>query len=342
MFGTPDFQEEAQESLSLRAMSNADPAKGVPVDFDGNNPEETTPKAVNKRGSDGSPHADCPLQKLGPTERVPRFQEPASIVEQITNDQQAQQAQQAATKESTTEQRCRNESSSEAATFKFPFFSLPPELRQEIYTYLIPDRIHISLPRTPWHEISYVRPWSPVALSKEFRHEMRKIAYSNTPITIYLCNDTCINGFKTRCRVLERSPIVAAYNGLIHHYPSRLPLVFPESFKSKGDWVIRWLMFDLEDYDNDMKGLHWALECVIRRNTDAGTLVAGLDRNDVRYLANSSYLANRKYHDPRYENEDYVVSSDSDEESEEEPDQDLADQLWTPAQDEVTSGKPAL
>ena len=298
--------------------------------------------------------------------QVPRFQEPASIVEQITDDQQAPKE---ATEELTTEQRCTNDSSSGAATFKFPFFSLPPELRQEIYTYLIPDRIHISLPRTLWHETSYIRPWSPVALSKEFRHEMRKIAYSDTPITIYLCNGTCISGFKTWCRglpkeislrhisiddyvdidwitdgsVLERSPKVAFYDGLIYHYPSRLSLKFPGSFKFRGDWVIRWLVFDLEDYDDDMQGLHWALECVIRKNNDAGTLVGGLDRNDVRYLANSSYLANRKYHDPRYENENYMVSSDdSEEESEEEPDQGLGDQAFTPAQDEVASGKPAL
>ncbi|KAL8882604.1 MAG: hypothetical protein Q9198_000427 [Flavoplaca austrocitrina] len=380
--GTSDFQEEAQESVGFQASPNVDPAKDMPVDFGGHTSETTTPKAGDKRAADGSPHADCPLQKVSRTERgelektyhknrrlltmsqVPRFQEPASIVEQITDDQQAQQAEQAATEELTTEQRCSNDSSSEAATLRFPFFSLPPELRQEIYTYLIPDRIHISLPRSPWHETSYIRPWSPVVLSKEFRHEMRKIAYSNTPITIYLCNDTCINGFKTWCRglpreislrhinidnyvdidwitdgsVLERSPKVAAYDGLIYHYPSRLPLKFPGSFKFRGDWVILWLVFDLEDYDNDIEGLYSALKEVVRKNTDAGTLVTGLDRNDVRYLANVSYLANRKYHDPRYEKENYMVSSDSEGECEEEPDQDLADQASTPAQDEVASG----
>ncbi|KAL8888110.1 MAG: hypothetical protein Q9215_004399 [Flavoplaca cf. flavocitrina] len=357
-----NFQEEAQDGDGFRAMSNADPAEGVPVDFGRHHPEEMTPKAVNKRGADGSPHADCPLQKVSPTKRVgEELPQKQTFIDHVP-------AQQAATKELTTEQRCRNESSSEAATFKFPFFSLPPELRQEIYTYLIPDRIHISLPRTPWHETSYVRPWIPVALSKEFRHEMRKIAYSDTPITIYLCNDTCINGFKTWCRglpreislrhisiddyvdidwisngpVLERSPKVAAYDGLIYHYPSRLPLKCPGSFKFRGDWVILWLVFDLEDYDNDIEGLYSALKEVVRKNTDAGTLVTGLDRNDVRYLANVSYLANRKYHDPRYENEDYVVSSDSEEESEKESDQDLADKASTPAQDEVASGEPAL
>ncbi|KAL9628558.1 MAG: hypothetical protein Q9204_005814 [Flavoplaca sp. TL-2023a] len=358
-FGTSDLYEEAQGRVGSQAMSNADPAEDLPVDFGGHTSETTTPKAGDKRAADDSPHADCPLQK------VPRFQEPASNVEQITDDQQAQQA---ATEEIPTRQHCFNGSESEIQTPKFPFFSLPVELRNYIYTYLIPDRIHISLPRTPWHETSYVRPWSPAALSKEFRHEMRKIAYSDTPITIYLGNDTCIKGFKTWCRglpreislrhisiedyvnidwiiagsVLERSPKVAAYDGMVYHYPSRLPVKFPGAFKFRGDWVISWLVCDLEDYDNDMQGLHWALECVIRKNYDAGTLVGGLDRNDVRYLANNSYLANRKYHDTRYENEDYVVSSDSEEESEEEPDQDLAEQASTPAQDEVASGEPAL
>ena len=69
-FGTSDFQEEAQESVSFRATSNADPAKDVPVDFDGHDPEETTPKAGDERAADGLPHADCPLQKVSRTERV--------------------------------------------------------------------------------------------------------------------------------------------------------------------------------------------------------------------------------------------------------------------------------
>ncbi|KAL8774351.1 MAG: hypothetical protein Q9209_001102 [Squamulea sp. 1 TL-2023] len=63
------------------------------------------------------------------------------------------------------------------------FFSLPPEIRQQVYGYLLPTRIHIS-PNSDVQE--YTKPWALVSISRQFRTEMRAFAYRVTPIDVHL------------------------------------------------------------------------------------------------------------------------------------------------------------
>ncbi|KAL8836575.1 MAG: hypothetical protein Q9176_006212 [Flavoplaca citrina] len=65
------------------------------------------------------------------------------------------------------------------------FFSLPIELRKEIYPYLRPKRIHIA-PPFDVQEDHHTRPWALIAVCREFRDESRAVAYPETPIDIYL------------------------------------------------------------------------------------------------------------------------------------------------------------
>ncbi|KAI4264314.1 MAG: hypothetical protein L6R42_000571 [Xanthoria sp. 1 TBL-2021] len=71
------------------------------------------------------------------------------------------------------------------STPKPTFFSLPAELRNQIYKHLIPNRIHISPPQDVQEQIC-TKPWALVSVSRKFREEVRAVTYPPTPIDIYL------------------------------------------------------------------------------------------------------------------------------------------------------------
>ncbi|KAL8888119.1 MAG: hypothetical protein Q9215_004408 [Flavoplaca cf. flavocitrina] len=71
-----------------------------------------------------------------------------------------------------------------ASTSDWSFFSYPPEVRNKIYAYLAPLRIHICPPE--YVQLTrYMEPWALVAVSSQFRTEIRAIIYPPTPIDLY-------------------------------------------------------------------------------------------------------------------------------------------------------------
>ncbi|KAL8774346.1 MAG: hypothetical protein Q9209_001097 [Squamulea sp. 1 TL-2023] len=73
------------------------------------------------------------------------------------------------------------------STSNYSFFSLPPELRNQIYEYLIPIRIHISAT----YEVEdhrRTKPWALIRVFQQFRAGIHTIVYPRTPIDIHLSN----------------------------------------------------------------------------------------------------------------------------------------------------------
>ncbi|CAL8577409.1 hypothetical protein XPA_003238 [Xanthoria parietina] len=76
---------------------------------------------------------------------------------------------------------------------KFTFFSLPPEIRFQIYGYLAPNRIHIlpnakarKVPCKPWLDNEKVHRWPLASVSRQFRAEIRFIVCAVSVIEIHL------------------------------------------------------------------------------------------------------------------------------------------------------------
>ncbi|KAL8774348.1 MAG: hypothetical protein Q9209_001099 [Squamulea sp. 1 TL-2023] len=91
-----------------------------------------------------------------------------------------------------------------AANPKHDLFFLPPELRYQVYWYLLPDRIHISPPSDVQWEIECRNDrnriingldglipdiWALILVSRQFRSEIRSIAYPHTNIEIHLASE---------------------------------------------------------------------------------------------------------------------------------------------------------
>ncbi|KAL8880645.1 MAG: hypothetical protein Q9192_007974 [Flavoplaca navasiana] len=72
-------------------------------------------------------------------------------------------------------------------------FSLPLELRFQIYRYLVPNRIHIcpaqkirKVPFKPWLVNEKIKPWALASVSRQLRSEIRMIVYPQTVIEVRL------------------------------------------------------------------------------------------------------------------------------------------------------------
>ncbi|KAL8979218.1 MAG: hypothetical protein Q9205_005396 [Flavoplaca limonia] len=75
-------------------------------------------------------------------------------------------------------------------------FSLPLELRFEIYRYLVPNRIHIcparkfrKVPFKPWLVNEKIKPWALASVSRQLRSEIRMIVYPQTVIEVRITDD---------------------------------------------------------------------------------------------------------------------------------------------------------
>ncbi|KAL8766187.1 MAG: hypothetical protein Q9209_006952 [Squamulea sp. 1 TL-2023] len=77
-----------------------------------------------------------------------------------------------------------------SSTSTFGFFSFPPEIRLEIYTYLAPTRIRIS-PMRDFLEASD-KPWALAFVSRQFRHELRHTTYSS--VILHVETDKAVQG----------------------------------------------------------------------------------------------------------------------------------------------------
>ncbi|KAL9632976.1 MAG: hypothetical protein Q9204_003581 [Flavoplaca sp. TL-2023a] len=104
-------------------------------------------------------------------------------------------------------------SNHDRASYRLPFFSLPLELRFQIYRYLCPQRIHIAdsreyLPGRWGYCKTYptnakTRPWAPILVSREFRREVRSVVYPITPIVIHMRSKEMELAFNTWIEYLD-------------------------------------------------------------------------------------------------------------------------------------------
>ncbi|KAL8918350.1 MAG: hypothetical protein Q9172_005461 [Xanthocarpia lactea] len=69
-------------------------------------------------------------------------------------------------------------------TSAFGFFSLPVELRREIYSYLIPTAVHVSPSRRDLEGSN--TPWALASVSRQFRDEIRQTVYGRATIKIHI------------------------------------------------------------------------------------------------------------------------------------------------------------
>ncbi|KAL9042898.1 MAG: hypothetical protein Q9180_000256 [Flavoplaca navasiana] len=265
-----------------------------------------------------------------------------------------------------------NGSEWETPTPKFPFFSLPPELRDMIYGYLVPNRIHIAPPlelrRPYWASPSYeqgdIRTWGPIFVSRQFRLEMRQIAYSPTPIDIHLSDRESIKAYQTWVKGLSEETLLRHIaideivdidwmpDGCVQLRPreiqercyrqransAALPFFFPGFSERAGDWAIRWPKWDLDEDVMTMRSLPLALRKVDYRKAQSGATVTGLNKNEIRYLVDI-YLVSRIFRLPQFADDNYEVSEYFQQQREEEDDQDILDQVSNPAQEHVASGE---
>ncbi|KAL9028544.1 MAG: hypothetical protein Q9180_007151 [Flavoplaca navasiana] len=75
-------------------------------------------------------------------------------------------------------------------------FSLPLELRFELYRYLVPNRIYIcparkirKVPFKPWLVNEKIKPWALASVSRQLRSEIRMIVYPQTVIEVRLTDN---------------------------------------------------------------------------------------------------------------------------------------------------------
>lgn len=246
------------------------------------------------------------------------------------------------------------------STPKPTFFSLPAELRVQIYEHLIPNRIHICPPQDV-QEQSRTKPWALVSVSRQFREEVRAVTYPPTPIDIYLSElvetmayETWIEGLHEGLEESIRHVGIDQFvdinwfpDGPVperpHERRERLyyeyvtdngnncrldELVAWELENSEfdiGDWAIRWLQHvdGKENIREDM--LQDALYEMEKRTTGSSTAMVGLGKNGVRDLV-ASYPASRweRFPEGQYEGgyqEGYEEGYDGDYDGEYEEDQ---------------------
>ncbi|KAL8644381.1 MAG: hypothetical protein Q9226_007791 [Calogaya cf. arnoldii] len=226
------------------------------------------------------------------------------------------------------------------------FFSLPIELHNPIYGYLIPERIHIA----PCEEDKCgFEPWALVSISRQFRCEIRRIAYPPTPIDLHLPNHESVRAYKTWIQGLPEGLEALIRHLSINHYvdinwkadgpvseraferedrqnrewerserkelgmsEEMLELYEPKPsladfFDIEGEWVIRWLKYNFMGDCNDMPPLQHTLAEVETHRAASNNTVAGLGKDGVQRLV-ASYLTNRWKYCPIIEESKYKDS----------------------------------
>ncbi|KAL8641324.1 MAG: hypothetical protein Q9226_008651 [Calogaya cf. arnoldii] len=190
---------------------------------------------------------------------------------------------------------------------KYSFFSLPLELRDEIYAHLIPNRIHIAPPNDFQCEPHWARqgpmikPWALVSVSRQIRYEVRSIAYPPTPINIHLCDKASITAYRTwlgglpemslrHIGINEYVDIDWAPDGPVPLRPQELEKLYVHrSEESPGRSLPEFGdTFGYVANDRMMK---------------PSNTVAGLNADDVRRLV-IKYLINKRYYLLDYGDED--------------------------------------
>lgn len=206
------------------------------------------------------------------------------------------------------------------------FFSLPIELRKEIYRYLGPKRIHIA-PPIYVREDHHTKPWALIAVCREFRDESRAVAYHETPIDIYLSElsettayETWIDGLHQGLEASIRHIGIDEFVDIdwIHDGPmperpqerrKRLELEYRMDIERNyggdcyspvldtgddymGDWKVRWLQRTNGRGDYREEIIFDVLEVMEEQITKSNTPMGGFGKDGIRKLV-ASYPASQ-------------------------------------------------
>ncbi|KAL9632980.1 MAG: hypothetical protein Q9204_003585 [Flavoplaca sp. TL-2023a] len=207
---------------------------------------------------------------------------------------------------------------------KTTFFSLPPEIRNIIYEYLVPIRVHISPPSAemihikafnPWSlasiaERSPPKPWTLASVSRQFRAELRSIAYPRTQIDIQSDHR---DAYKTWIKGLDENLAASIYHLRIDDWIEidRMPENAIAEFEwgygffrllrtenrycrqTVGKWEIAWLRYI--EYD-DFSRLEFMEQTVdnMKDRLESSAAMAGLGEQNIRDLVKSHRRCIRK------------------------------------------------
>ncbi|KAL8976238.1 MAG: hypothetical protein Q9205_007715 [Flavoplaca limonia] len=206
------------------------------------------------------------------------------------------------------------------------FFSLPLELRNEIYGYLRPIRVHIAPPFYV-QEDHHTKPWALIAVCRQFRDESRAVAYPETPIDIYLSElaettayETWIDGLHQGLEASIRHIGIDEFVDIdwIHDGPmperpqerrKRLELEYLMDIERNyggedmcerhfdyddytGDWKVRWLQSKNGNHDSRKETVSDILDVMEEQITNLSIPMGGFGRDGIRKLV-ASYPASR-------------------------------------------------
>ncbi|KAL8789419.1 MAG: hypothetical protein Q9213_001176 [Squamulea squamosa] len=228
------------------------------------------------------------------------------------------------------------------STSNYSFFSLPPELRREIYEYLAPIRIHISSTLDD-QERRHTKPWPLVRVSQQFRAEIRTVVYPHTPIDIHLSSyemkmafdiwitnldeavaasikHLSINEFvdidwKPDGPVLERPEERAERaERLRQEYGCEWPPESPEFcqlMEDHGPWEVLWLQWRPEGSNYMIEVLEDVLLDINEGNVKSGDFSAGLGKEGILALVRA--YCHRRWDDgPDEDDEEYGDGEEDD------------------------------
>ncbi|KAL8878046.1 MAG: hypothetical protein Q9192_008536, partial [Flavoplaca navasiana] len=199
---------------------------------------------------------------------------------------------------------------------KITFFSIPPEIRNMIYEYLVPIRVHISPPSAemthikafnPWNlasiaERSPPKPWTLASVSRQFRAELRSIVYPRTRIDIHLQSGHRA-AYRTWIKGLEENDAASVYHLRIDDWIEidRMPenaiaesewgygffrlLRTDDRYcrQTIGKWEIAWLRYIEYDTFSRSKFMEQTVDDMKDRLENSAAM-AGLGKQNIRDL----------------------------------------------------------
>lgn len=215
---------------------------------------------------------------------------------------------------------------------KRTFFSLPPEIRNMVYGYLIPIRVHIYQPDAqtisikafnPWRLASIAqksppKPWTLISVSRQFRAEIRSVVYPRTHIDIHLqWNYKMKDAYETWIEGLDEG--VA---GSIRHLRiddwieiDRMPDSSVADFEwgygffglrgtdlrycrqTRGNWEIAWLRY-IEFDEFSRLGFMEKTICDMEDHLEIPIAMVGLGKKNIRKLVNAHCRCRRNLDPP--------------------------------------------
>ncbi|KAL8979217.1 MAG: hypothetical protein Q9205_005395 [Flavoplaca limonia] len=209
---------------------------------------------------------------------------------------------------------------------KCTFFSIPREIRNIIYEYLVPIRVHISPPSAEMTHIKAFNPWnlasiaqrSPpkiwtlASVSRQFRAELRSIVYPRTQIDVHLQSGHK-DAYRTWIKGLDENVAASIYHLRIDDWieVDRMPENAIPEFdwgygffrllrtdnrycrQTIGKWEIAWLRYI--EYD-DFSRLNFMEQMVedMKDRLENSAARAGLGKQNIRDLVKSHRRCIRK------------------------------------------------